>query len=83
MSDKVVSLHGTPVPTQNEPNPTLINELEQLLAAARSGEIVGLAGAYVRSDRITHYVYAGQVDSYGLIGGLECVKERLVRLATE
>jgi hypothetical protein len=59
----------------------VIEELERLLEAARAGEIIGLAGSYVHRDKVVTYSFAGIVGSYGLIGGLDCVKERLIRIA--
>jgi hypothetical protein len=83
MADNVVNLFGAEVQTQAEgqPNATVIEELERLLQAARAGEIIGLAGSYVHRDKVVTYSFAGIVGSYGLIGGLDCVKERLVRIA--
>jgi hypothetical protein len=83
MADNVVNLFGAEVQTQPEgqPNATVIEELERLLQAARAGEIIGLAGSYVHRDKVVTYSFAGIVGSYGLIGGLDCVKERLVRIA--
>jgi hypothetical protein len=83
MADNVVNLFGAAPQTQPEgqPNATVIEELERLLQAARAGEIIGLAGSYVHRDKVVTYSFAGIVGSYGLIGGLDCVKERLVRIA--
>jgi hypothetical protein len=83
MADNVVNLFGAAAQTQPEgqPNATVIEELERLLQAARAGEIIGLAGSYVHRDKVVTYSFAGIVGSYGLIGGLDCVKERLVRIA--
>lgn len=82
MSDNVVSLRGKFTPPDAEPNATVIEELERLLKAAKAGEIRGLAGAYVHKDKVVSYSYAGAVASYGMLGGLDCVKERLLRIAT-
>jgi hypothetical protein len=85
MTDNVVSLRGSFAPPSAQPspqpNPNVIQELERLLAAAKAGDIVGLAGTYVHKDKIVSYSYAGAVASYGMIGGLDCVKERLLRIA--
>jgi hypothetical protein len=81
MSDNVVSLHGGTDLRSPEPNATLVEELERLLEAARAGEIVGMAGSYVHRDRAVSYSYAGLVGGYGLVGGIECLKQRLVRNA--
>ena len=89
MSDKVVSLDGSAFTSaydaSDSPPPkvsaTLIGELERLLAAARSGDIVGMAGSFIHHNRIVSYSYAGAVTGFGVIGGLECLKERLVKIA--
>ena len=81
MSGNVVSLHGTFSPQPAEVNGTVVQELERLLEAARSGEIVGMAGAFVRKDGVVWYSFAGRIATWALIGGLECVKERLLRIA--
>jgi hypothetical protein len=82
MADNVVSLFGpmASVQPEGQPNATVIDEIERLLEAARAGEIIGLAGAYVHRDKMVTYSFAGIVHSYGLIGGLHCVMERLMRI---
>jgi hypothetical protein len=81
VTDNVVSLRGSLAPPPAQPNRTVVQELERLLEAAKAGEIVGLAGTYVHRDKVVTYSYAGSVASYGMIGGLDCVKERLLRIA--
>jgi hypothetical protein len=81
MSEKVVSLRGSVTLPPTQPNHTLIEEIERLLEAARAGEIVGMAGTYVHKDRTVSFSYAGAVASYAMLGGLDCVKDRLLRLA--
>lgn len=80
MSDKVISLHGKPLPEAGTPSATVIAELERLLAAARAGEVIGLAGCYLHRDRSTSFSFAGQVGGFALIGALECVKQRVMRI---
>ena len=82
MSAQVVSLNGTVLATEEpQPNETLVQELQRLLQAARAGQIVGMAGAYQHLDRVVTYSYAGAVGGFGVLGGLDCLKERLLRLA--
>lgn len=81
MTDNVVSLRGQFTAPRTQPNQPVVQELERLLEAARAGDIVGLAGTYVHKDKVVTYSYAGAVASYGMIGGLDCVKERLLRIA--
>jgi hypothetical protein len=83
MSENVISLRGHYTPPSPEPNATVVEELERLLQAAKAGEILGLAGAYVHRDKVISYSYAGAVASYGMLGGLDCVKERLLRIAMD
>lgn len=80
---KVVGLDGrafTP-PDCPQVSATLVGELERLLDAAKCGDIVGMAGSFIHSDRLVSYSFAGAVGGFGVIGGLECLKERLVRNA--
>jgi hypothetical protein len=83
MSAEIVSLNGA-VPIaepEAKPNETLVQELERLLQAARAGQIVGMAGAYQHQDRIITYSFAGAIGGYAVLGGLDCLKERLLQLA--
>lgn len=83
MSAEIVSLNGAAPVAEPEvkPNETLVQELERLLQAARAGQIVGMAGAYQHQDRVITYSYAGSIGGYAVLGGLDCLKERLVQLA--
>jgi hypothetical protein len=76
----VVSLHGTYHPQSAEPNATVVQELERLLEAARAGEIVGIAGSYMHKDKVVTYSYAGLVAGYSIVGGVSCLKERLMQI---
>ena len=84
MSDNVIALRGEFQPVVSEPaievNERLVEEIERLLQAARSGDIVGMAGTYLHADRRASYSFAGRVGTYSLIGGLECAKQRLLSL---
>jgi hypothetical protein len=81
MSAQIVGLNGAVSLPDAKPNETLVQELERLLEAARAGEIIGMAGAYRHKENVTTYSYAGVVGGYALLGALDCVKERLLRLA--
>ena len=80
---KIVCLDGRVFTPRDGPqvSATLVNELERLLESARSGDIVGMAGSFIHADRLVSYSFAGAVGGFSLIGGLECLKERLVRNA--
>lgn len=87
MSDNVVSLHGAKQPHSPAPQRLavegVVNELERLLNLARAGELVGFAGVYRLNTRPIEYSFAGAVQGFGMIGGLECVKLRLAQDAVE
>ena len=90
MTDNVVSLRGEAVGglsheagtrPASKANEVVIAELERLLALAKSGELQGLAGAYSHDGQIVSYSYAGAVGGFAMIGGIDCVRERLLRAA--
>ena len=82
MSENVVALHGTFLPPPAATvDAKLIQELERMLDGARSGEIIGMAGTYLHKDRAASYSFAGVVATYSMLGGLDCAKDRLLRIA--
>ena len=83
MADNVIALRGTIDVPSAKPNAHLVEELERLLEAARSGEILGMAGAYLHKEKGASYSFAGMVASFGLIGGLECAKARLLSIVLD
>lgn len=80
MSDNVVALRGEFRAAAVEVNERLIEEIERLLEAARSGELVGMAGTYLHKDKSASYSFAGMVGAYSMVGGLECAKTRLLAI---
>jgi len=79
----VVQLHNNAGPEQGRPVEGLVKELERLLEAARAGEIIGFAGAYQHKSAMVGYSYAGAVQAYGMLGGLECLRLRLGQMMIE
>lgn len=82
MSENVVALHGTYRVPEPEVDERLVDELNRLLEAAKAGEIIGMAGTYLHKDRGASYSFAGVVGTYSMVGGLECAKQRVLRIAT-
>jgi hypothetical protein len=80
MSEKVVALRGELAAQEPQVSERLVEEIERVLEAARSGEIVGMAGTYLHKDRSASYSFAGLVGAYSVIGGLECAKARLLQI---
>lgn len=85
MTAEVVGLRGTFQPIAAEPDTRLIEEMERLLEAVKSGEVVGVAGVFLNKDKVVSYSYSGVIAGYGVLGGIDCLKQRLLRevLATE
>jgi hypothetical protein len=79
MSGEVIGLRGVFQPVAAEPDQNLIEEIERLLEAVRAGEIVGMAGVFLNKDKVVSYSYSGLVAGYGILGGLDCLKQRLTR----
>lgn len=79
MTADVVGLRGIFQPVDSEPDEKLIEEVERLLEAVRSGEIVGMAAVFLNKDKVVSYSYSGLVAGYGMLGGLDCLKQRLTR----
>ena len=71
MSDasNIVGIHGQPVMQERRPNDLIIKRLEWLLEAARAGEVVGLASAYVFHDGSSQFTINGVI-SYSMVGAL-------------
>ncbi len=75
---------GYTQPTGTEPNEDLVKFLEELLERARSGDIVGVAGAAsspspVGSIQPIESFRCGWNVSTGMVGALEDVKFRILR----
>jgi hypothetical protein len=77
MSDTVVSLWGQPVGVR-EPSPALVQELERLLEAARSGEIIGGGFVLLHADATASWVMAGRMGGFSVLGALEMVRAELI-----
>ena len=55
-----------------------IDALEQILEAAKSGEIVGVAITTLDHKGMGGYSIAGRVGGYSMIGALEMIKAELI-----
>lgn len=61
MSDKIVSIRsGEPIIQKGEPHPDVIERLEKLLEAAKSGELSGVVCITLFKDDCTNYHIAGR-----------------------
>ena len=80
--DKVVSVFGGPT-GEPAPNEILIATLERALEAAKAGEIVGGAIAYLHSDGHGSFNVAGQIGGYSMLGAVEMAKSYIVEINKE
>ena len=74
----VVGLRGQPIPQERIPDPKIIEYLEWLLEAAKSGEIQGFASVHVNSDETTGITRAG-IHNYGMVGRLQQLQRYTLR----
>jgi len=78
MADNIISLRESNFPkTPTEPHLGLIAFLERLLQEARSGQVQGLACAYVGPDWKAGYSIVGFVGGYSMQGAAHCVLTEL------
>lgn len=63
---------------EREVVPATIDALEQVLEAAKSGEIVGVAITTLDHKGMGGYAIAGRVGGYSMIGAIEMIKAELV-----
>lgn len=66
-----------------EPCEVLVNKLRELLAQAESGEIVGMAAGFMHGDGQSHWVVAGRVGAYSMLGALRMAEHDLVQLTRD
>jgi hypothetical protein len=82
---KVVSICGEPVIPPGEPNPRIIEELERLLARAKSGDVIGIA--FVEIEKTFTYrtnwgIEGGQAATNAMFAGLATLSWRLGQATT-
>lgn len=75
----VSSLHGGAVITAT-PNQPCIDELERILEAAKSGDIIGFVMASVNGNKTTSYTIAGIAGGFPLVGAIEMAKQEIVSI---
>ena len=75
----VVSLDGGPAP-EMQPNPELIEYLEDMLEMARGGEIIGVAALPLHWDRTASFSAGGVIGGYAQLGALAILQQHLVTL---
>lgn len=76
--EKVVALHGQILPTEPTVVPAVVEAIEELLAMARAGEIVGIAYATVHPGDATNYWCVGH-HPRALLGAIELCKFEICR----
>lgn len=78
MSADIHLMDGGKITPPGEGNPKLVEELEWLLEAAKSGRISGMGYAIVFSDKATNNRYVGTI-SRAEVGAIFAVMTRISR----
>lgn len=76
--EKVVSLRGEPIIQPGVIQPDLIGALEELLEAAKAGELAGFSAALLYKDDCTSFRINGRRNR-GLLGCVEMMKFALLQ----
>ena len=79
---KVVSLTGDEI-SPGEVNAKAVEVAEELLARARSGDVVGISAVMLHSDRGTSYFHGGCVGGYSMLGAVEMLRAELVAVNSD
>jgi hypothetical protein len=74
----IKSITGETLSDGKTPNEMCVKGLEEMLEMARSGEIVGIAGAVQFHDNSGGYHFHGHVGSYSVLGALQVGLHALV-----
>lgn len=75
--DKVVALHGA-TPLENGADPSVIEDLENILSMAKRGEIVAFAAVLIRPNREIGTRSRGDHARHFLVAGCEYLKADLI-----
>jgi len=73
---KVLSIYGGPV-GEHEVNETCVEQMEEWLEMAKSGQIVGICLVGLGYDNLAQYTIAGKIGGYGLLGATHMVLQEL------
>lgn len=70
-----MSVQALPTPG---PDLQLIATLEDMLAQAKSGELIAIACATEHTGRCIGTAFAGDIDLYRMLGAIESLKRRIM-----
>jgi hypothetical protein len=73
MKDNVISLNGG-LTGEKQVVTSTVEQLEVLLEAAKSGQIVGIAYSVLEYDNNACFGVVGRVGGFGMVGALEAAK---------
>lgn len=77
---KVVAIRGGhQITAPGEVNENALFVCEEILERVKGGDVIGVAVAYIHSDRSASYQCGGHVRGYSLIGAVEKMKSWLTR----
>jgi hypothetical protein len=82
MSDNVVKLGGGDIKPV-EVDPVTVADAERFVEMVRSGEVVGFCAVMFHQDECVSSATSGFFHEYTIIGGIECLKARIVERSNE
>jgi hypothetical protein len=79
MSDNVVRLSGTPLPTMDESQEAMLDKVEIVAGKIRGGEAQGIAIAIYRTDGLVEHVWHCRPGKFfSLSGALSSLQYRMM-----
>jgi hypothetical protein len=78
MTAEVVDLHGKRIIEPGFISTALVEELEDLLERAKSGEVIGAVIAKHHGDHACSWILCGVINSYGVAGAMASAQKRLL-----
>lgn len=79
--DKVVSIHGQPLPPQGENNERTIAALREALEEAEAGEVIGIGLVKFHADNCASFRLSGWAGSYSMLGACDRLKQEILTIA--
>lgn len=80
---KIIGLHGQHVPETQEPVESVVEALEEMLADAKAGQLIGIGCVTMDHSSRAGYRICGYLSGYSAIGAAQIVVTELAAAAME
>lgn len=74
---KIIGLHGQHIPETQEPVESVVEALEEMLADAKAGQLIGIGCVTMDHSSRAGYRLCGYLSSYSALGAVEMIKADL------